>query len=642
MTPRGAPRGQVLVIVALGITVLLAVAGIAVDIGRQVAERRHVQNAADAGALAACRELVQGATDNAAADMGRQVALVNLAGSPANAVSSIAPLGAPTYDDGHAGDPSHLRSGIIVAGATVRVAVSSTVDTVLARVVGVGSLETVGRARCSLQGSPAVPIVARRYSSPPGPGGGFTDFLATAATSGSGSVDNANPLGYVGRVPASESEPGPAFELYGPGAKANNDSSFRGFIALDVRNFESTGSRAYYNGVTAGTNVNTLKDKEGTYILDGYPGPGFPPVSVPANGSSQVGVLSGNDTSMVVGNFDDAYAAGDRILLAIYNGTVMEIPDFTITPPPYIALPSTTSSGTTGPSFSVSRNAAFNSTVTLHLHGDTHAAAAGFPAYDIVPDPPITPPVTGKMNEPTFTPNVFIPATSGTSVATANLQTNTIPPGIYTVWLEGHSGNPYFQTRRTPLAVRIGGAVRDFSLGNSSTSGSTPTYGGTVTLSAYVSTTNATGTRWGASGTPVGLSWDPASFSTCNLTATSLPASQITFSASSVTPTSSGSGALSTVSVNTGGLAAGCYRFNVRATGTNGDGQPVTHIQPMTFTVATTDAGGQYVDIIGFGVFQVTNVDANSITGKAVTGVFGDPNDLALRRAQRPRLVPWS
>ncbi len=62
----------------------------------------------------------------------------------------------------------------------------------------------------------------------------------------------------------------------------------------------------------------------------------------------------------------------------------------------------------------------------------------------------------------------------------------------------------------------------------------------------------------------------------------------------------------------------------------------------MTFTVATTDAGGQYVDIIGFGVFQITGVDANSISAKAVTGVFGDPNDLALRRAQRPRLVPWS
>ena len=627
---------------ALGLVVLLAVAGIAIDIGRQVAERRHVQNAADAGALAACRELVNGASDNAAAQAARDVALVNLEGSPAGAAATIAPDDARVYQDGHAGDPAFLRSGVIVAGSTVRLAISSVVDTVLARVVGIGSLDTGGRARCSLQGSPAVPIVARRYTNPPGPGGGFTDFMATAATSGSGSVDNLNPLGYGGRVPASEGAPGPIFDLYGPGAKANNDSSFRGFIALDVRNFESTGSRVYYNGVTPGTNVNTLKNMQGAYILAGYPGPGFPPVSVPATGDTQVGVMSGNDTSMVVGNFDDAYAVGDRILLAVYNGTVMEIPDFTITPPPYVTLPSTNAVGAAGPSFTVSRNAAFNSTVTLHLHGDTDAAAAGFPTYNLVPDPPVTPPPAGKMNEPTFTPNVFIPNKNGTSVATSNLRTTSVPAGIYTVWLEGHSGNPYFQTRRAPLAVRIGGAVRDFSLANSTTSGTTATYGGIVSLQAYVSTTSASATKWGATGSAVSLSWDPASFSTCNLTSASLPANQITFSASSVTPTSSGSGALSTVSVNTAGLAAGCYRFNVRATGTNGDGQPVTHLQPMTFTVATTEAGGQYVDIIGFGVFQITSVDANSIAGKAVTGVFGDPNDLALRRAQRPRLVPWS
>ena len=53
------------------------------------------------------------------------------------------------------------------------------------------------------------------------------------------------------------------FELYGPGAKAANESSFRGFVALDVRNYESTTSRVYYNGVTSGTNELTLKNKEG-------------------------------------------------------------------------------------------------------------------------------------------------------------------------------------------------------------------------------------------------------------------------------------------------------------------------------------------------------------------------------------------
>jgi hypothetical protein len=637
-----APRGQVLVMVAIFIVVLLAAAGLAIDIGRQVAERRHVQTAADAGALAACRALVAGESDAAAAQDARNVAMANLTGSPAGATAVIAADGARVYADGHAGDPAHLLSGVIVAGTTVRLAIQSTVETTLARVVGIGELETGARARCNLLGSPAVPIVARRYQSPPGPGGGFTDYLATAATSGSGEADNADPLSYDVRTPASEAEPGPEFALYGPDSKASNDNSFRGFIALDVRNFETTSSRVYYNGVTSGVSTNTLKDIQGEYILTGYPGPAFPAVSVPASGSTQVAVLSGNDTAMVVGNVEDVFEVGDRLLLAVYNGTVMEIPDFSISPPTYIELPSTTVTPVTGPSFTVSRNDAFNSTVTLHMHGDLDAAAAGHPEYDILPDPPVSPPLIGDMNQPTWSTDVFVPEKHGTRVDMSDILTTAVPAGIYTVWLEGHSGNPYFQTRRSPVAVRVGGAVRDFSLANSTVSGSTGSLGGMISLPIYVSTTNASSTRWGSGGSAVDLSWDVASFSTCSLGAASLPASQITLSNGSVTPTSSGDGALSTMTISTVGLGPGCYRFNLRATGTNGDGQPVTHLQPITFTVATSETGGQYVDVIGFAVFQVTGLTANDIVGQAVTGIYADPNDLALRRAQRPRLMPWT
>ncbi|MBA2266283.1 MAG: hypothetical protein H0W17_07825 [Chloroflexi bacterium] len=96
------------------------------------------------------------------------------------------------------------------------------------------------------------------------------------------------------------------------------------------------------------------------------------------------------------------------------------------------------------------------------------------------------------------------------------------------------------------------------------------------------------------------------------------------------------------MSINTSGLAQGCYMFTLRARGTNGDGQPVTHLQTVRFSVATTTSSGQYVDILGFAVFQVDAITANDIIGHAVTGVQADPNDQALRRAQRARLVPWS
>ena len=150
-----------------------------------------------------------------------------------------------------------------MAGTTVRVAVDSTVDTMLAQVVGVPTLDTGARARCDLQGGPAVPIVARRYANPAGPGSGFVDHLATAATSGSGVVDATNPRGYDVRTPASEAAPGPQFAIYGPNSKAHNDSSFRGFVALDVRNFEGTDSRVYYNGVTAGHEPEHAQGRRG-------------------------------------------------------------------------------------------------------------------------------------------------------------------------------------------------------------------------------------------------------------------------------------------------------------------------------------------------------------------------------------------
>ncbi|MGH2489262.1 MAG: hypothetical protein ACRDFR_06580, partial [Candidatus Limnocylindria bacterium] len=336
----------------------------------------------------------------------------------------------------------------------------------------------------------------------------------------------------------------------------------------------------------------------------------------------------------------DVFAVGERVLLAVYNGTVMEIPDFSITPPTAIVLPSTTGAPTDGPSFTVSRNDAFNSTVSLHLHGDHLAPST---SDDLIPvDPPNNdPPTAGHMNQPLWSTDTFIPAKTGTTVDMDAFSTNGVPAGIYAVWLEGHSGDPYFQTRHYPTTVKIGGAVRDFSLGNSTTSASIPSMGGTASLPLYLSTPGGAATRWGATGTAVSLSVDSASFTDCALGPATINPGQLTISPASVTPTSGGQGSLATLTIDSFGLGQGCYMFVVRAKGTNGDGQPVTHLLPITFTVATESSGGQYVDIIGFAVFEITNLDANAITAHAVSPIAADANDPALRRAQRARLVPW-
>lgn len=659
---RDREHGQVLVMLAILLTLLLAFAGLSIDIGRQLAERRHLQNAADAAALAACRALIAGESDSAAAQAARAVAMINLEGSPAGLSVPIADDLNRGYEDGHAGDPAYLTNGIIVSGTNVRVALDAELPTVLARVVGVGQLGVGARSRCQLQGSPAIPLVARRYTKPPGPGNGFVDHVATAATSGLGAVDSVDPRGYAGRTPASEGAPGPVFSLYGNESKAGNASDFRGFVALDVRNFESIASRVYYNKVTAGTNAQTIKDLEAEWLVKPYPGPGFPPVSVPPNGDTQVAVLSGNSTSFVVQNFDDQFAIGERLLLGVYDGTVMSIPDFSFTPPAEIAIPSTTLTPFDGPTFKVSRNASFNSTVTLHLHGDAAAALTGRPEYDILPTPSVTPPAPGDMTQPIWSTDVFIPTTGGTTVAMNDIQTTAMTPGIYTVWLEGHSGVPYNQDRRVPVSVRVQTdlnadgdyadvgdvrVTREFSLVQSVLTGETASLNGVISLPVVVSTTSASSTKWaGGAGleTPVTLSWDTTSFTDCSLDPQPLGMASISVSPSSVTPAPSGPNdpADATLTINTLGLASGCYQFVLRGTGTNGDGQPVTKLQTVRFTVATTTSSGEYVDIIGFTVFEVTDITANDIYGRAVSGIYANPADENLRRAQRPRLVPWN
>ncbi len=633
------PRGQVLVIVALGIIVLLAIAGIAVDVGRLMAERRHMQTAADAAALAACQSLKDGAVaDHAAASMrARSVASVNLQGSPSGTTGTMADPAVYEDQDGSGFlDADELVSGVVISSTSVRVAISGDVETTLARVVGIPTLGVGARAQCALVQEPALPIVARRYDGPPGPGGSFKDVLATEATSTSGQVDS-NPLGYNGRTPASLSVPGPLFEIYGVGSKAHNSSEFRGFINLDIRDFRDITSRDYYNGQEPGVNENTMKAEQAEYVYTGYPGPGFPAAVQPPTGALQVATLSGHNTGHLVDAFADMYDPGDRIFLAVYDGTVRAIPDFSITPPSRITLPSTTSSPTDGPTFTVSRNDQFTGTVELQLVGDENAPD---PADNILPVPGTAAPAPGAMNEPVFNPDNFLFASnqSSRSVGMEDFSTNTIAPGIYTVWVMGESNVPY-KGRRHPVPVYVGGATRGFHLLNSTLSASADSYGDTVTYTIRVRQDN-----WstGGSATQVALSWDPDSLTDCILNPITPPAGMtVGFSSSSVTP-GNGQGTASTMTVDTDGLASGCYMFHVRAHATNSDGQPVTRLAAATLYVVSEPTDGEYVEIIGFAAFEIDSVNSNTITGRAISPICADPDCAELRAVQRARLIPWS
>lgn len=634
-----------LVIVALALVVLLGASAFTIDLGRRAAEERYLQNAADAGALAGCNARLDGASDAAVIARAREVATTNLAGSPGGSGATIAATGAEVYLDGYHGVPEQLLNGVLVDGPNVRVAIDSTIDTTIGKVLGRESLPAVGRAHCTLEPQPLLPFIARRYQSPPGPGTAFIDHLATDATSRSGAVDPTNPRGYGGRTPASELAPGPEFELFGPQSQATN-SSFRGFIALDVRDFTHATSRKYFNGATATMSSNVLKNHHAAYIENGYPGPAFPAVETPPTGDTQVGVMNGTTNAQTTQPFDSAYSDGDRLLLSIYDGTVMAIPDFAIQPPTSMPLPANTATPVAGASFEVSRNNAFTSTVTFSLRGDTGAAATGHPEYNLLADPPVSPPATGKMSEPTFTPNTFVPAQNGTSVSMGSILTTDVPPGIYAVWLEGQAGAPYSQIRRQPFPVRIGSVPRQFRI-EGPVDGTIDAIGGSTSLPLRIVTSAPGATAWtggSSTATPVDVSWDPTSLTTCSHTPVAWGTPTISFNgmaSASVAP-SSGTGTAVDMAIHSGSLASGCYLFTLRAQGVNSDGQPVVRLRQVQFSVAATTGPNEYVDITGFAVFEISGIDANAIYARAITGIYADPNDLALRAAQRPRLIPWS
>lgn len=631
---RRADTGQVLVVFALAITMLLAAAGIAVDVGRFYSERRFIQNAADAGALAAANALIRGLTPAEAEAEARDILARNFLGSPTGSSPQLPPA-TPEYEAGHAGDPSFLRNGILISGGEVRVAVETNVGYTFGRIIGLGGNTIGGRAMVETSGD-LLPIAVRHFVNAPGPAnnatypcsgnqGDFLDLVATAETAclGTESDDSLrsepNPgLDFDPLNPNNDpANHGPIIALVGQGASPSNNASFRGFVALDIRNFQSATSNVFYNGVTAGTNQNTLKDMQAAWVKEGYYGPPFPPITIPPDPDDQIAILDGNSSGIVVDAIAERFAPGDEFLAAVYSGTVMTIPDFSF------AVASTVSIGTienrdNAVAMTLSKNNSFSGVVETTAFKDwgdpgNPYGGASFPAL-------------------TFTPT---PATPNTTVRWATFSTSGAPVGIYTVWVKGHSSSPYLTDHYYPVAVNIGGVLRDFSSDGSGLVLTTPTTGTTATGTMQFSTPNSNSTFFGGDVT-LSIEGGPQSNGV-------LPSGigAVSVSPSTFTLNKNGKQAV-TLSVNGGTLGPGEYPLTVRATGTNQAGQVVTRQIPFVFDIATAGTSSEYVDIMGFAVFRITAVNSNSVDGYAISGVYADMRDPALLRGQVARLVPWT
>lgn len=629
-------HGQVLVIFALSITVLFAAAGLAFDVGRFYSERRFLQNAADAAALAAASALIRGETTTQADARAREVLTANFGRSPSGVAPALPPV-APVYAAGHAGDPEHLVNGILITNSEIRVAVQNNVGYTFGRIVGLNESTIGGQARVMTNGN-MLPVAVRRFVNPPGPAAGavapcpgnqteFMDFFATANTACLGTetdaalraepnagaaFDSANP----GSDPTNH---GPVVAILGQGAQPNNGADFRGFIALDIRNFQAAGTQLYYNGVTASTSSTTLKAMEANWVATGgYPGPQFPPATTPPDPNDQVATMSGNSTGIVIDEVVKRFVPGDEVLIAVYPGNVMAIPDFTMTRPSAIAMPTTGTVAAAG-SIKVSRNQAFSGVVTLSTLPD---------ALD-PNNPMVLGTLAGGATPVTYSPNPVTPSLgSGTTVDLQNMTTAGAAEGVYTLWIQGQAGSPYLTTKWEPMTIRVGTVNRDFSMTADATIQPAANVGDSVAFELELKRIGA------AYGAGVDLSLDGP-----------LPAGigATSFSPSNITPTASG--AVSTLTINTGTMAPGRYRFVVRATGLNGDStpRPVTHLLQLWVDVATGDSSAQdYVDIVGFAVMRIASININTVSAYAITPVIPDPNDWRLRRGQVARLVPWN
>jgi hypothetical protein len=629
-------RGQVLVIFALAITVLFAAAGLAFDVGRFYSERRFLQNSADAAALAAGNALVRGETVTQADARARESLTANFARSPSGVVPSLPPT-TPVYEPGHAGDPEYLINGILISGSEIRVAVQNPVGYTFGRLVGLDQNTIGGQARVNTNGN-MLPIAVRRFVNLPGPNAGavspcpenqaeFMDFFATAQTSCLGTETDASlraapnaGSAFDSANPGSDgTNHGPVVAILGQGAQPNNGADFRGFIALDIRNFQAAGTQLYYNGVTSSTNDNTLKAMEANWVtVGGYPCPMFPVAISPPDPNDQVAAMSGNSTGIVIDEMLNRFFIGDEILIAVYPGNVMAIPDFTISPPSTIALATTGTLANAG-SIKVSRNQSFTGVVDLSTLADTLDPANPMVLGTLVGPDPIT-----------YSPDPVTPSLgSGQTVTLSNVTTASAVPGVYTLWIQGQAGSPYLTTKWEPAAIKVGTVSRDFTITSGSSIETTAAVGGTV---AFNLTLKRIGSAYGAA---VNLSLDaplPIGMGTA------------TFSPSAVTPTA-GSGANSTLTINTGTVAPGRHRIVVRATGMNGDPTPrkVTHLLQLWIDVATGGGGNDdYIDIVGFAVMRIAAMDSNTISAYAITPVIADMNDPQLRRGQVARLVPWN
>ena len=658
----GREGGQSVVLVALMFAVLMGFTAMSVDIGRFYAERRFIQNAVDTAALACAVKYATSGQDPLQAWQAADNILQqrNLAHNPLGLTLTYPAYGAPLVYSGSA-VPLNLISGILPTdnlGLGCRVAITVNVPTYLVKIVSstLNTIPLTTRAYAKAKGG-LLPSVIKRYlnigDTDDTPGNdGNNEFMDTTAAAGYDSACHAYSDYLPGCVPASLSQPGDEIVLFGASQRADNDSSFRGYIGLDVRNFSSDPLvHVSYNGVAPDATVNTLKDFEANWITQGYPGPDICAVQTTEFlACAQIAAINGSSSGIFVDYYNQWFRPGDVGLFQLYDGTTKSVPDFTFTPPT-IAVPTSGSIPSKVVAYSMSSQfAASASQICSDLVYDDGTLTYG--PGDTTGNPFLTGKIavnntnltcsgTGVGNlSANPTPN----AVTSYSQTLSGMTATNAPQGIYEVFIRGVASAPYSaRVHYLPAKVVVNNQVTEYDISSSAVSNqvSMSLLPATVTWTQVIGV-NTGQAKWHTTGaSPDGqitVSWESCPRSTDGATVlTCYIGSPGTMSTTVTAGTN-----VDVTAVTTGVASENSYYGWVRFVGRDAAGHPVVKLREVHLDVDQATGGTtEYVDVIGYAAYQITRMDSNDVYGRAVSPAYLDPNDSALSVGKKITLVPW-
>ncbi|MEK7285023.1 MAG: pilus assembly protein TadG-related protein, partial [Chloroflexota bacterium] len=600
--------GQTIVLVALMFTMLCGFGALSLDVGRFYAERRFLQDAVDAAALACAREYANGST-SAQAWSKADVILTgyNLKSDPLGLTITYPVQNSEEYFGGVV-LPKELQSGILPVTTPAlgcRVALYVNVPTALIKIVN-PSLQTIGlgaQGYAKAKGG-LVPVVVPKYSNGPGPGNGdSTNFIHHTMRE---NFDyQCSVTSDVLCTAADATNKGREFVLFGASQKATNDNSFRGYIALDVRDFQTvdpgTGNLIHtsYNGVAPDASINTLKDFEANWIKEGYPGPDICTVSstsfLPC---SEVAVISGASAGIFISPIQDRYKVGDRLLAQLYDGTVKTIPNFTISMPTLLVSSGTASVPNQTVVFTFSSQfRTAGATVTTSFISDNGTVTGGT-------GDALNPWNTGNATAGSFSQNPTPPNVASYNQTWSGITTTNAPQGISVAFLQGVAGAPYAgRTNLNVVTVNISDQKRQFAIDGSEAYKNVATAGTDATYSISV-TTQGGQTNWNAGANSITLQIDQCPKNTAG----TVTLTCFLGASPGVQSLTTDAGNNHTLTVQTSsGVAGQTYTGWIRAFGTDTAGKKVTKVLKITTAVNVTSGGTtDFVDVVGYAVFEIT------------------------------------